>query len=123
MEIRGRGVNRKQIRLGGGEGAELHFNELIGSTELNIYRHRNSKIRGFETLDQFLHGVGCDTVYINDVPAPVGPGYDTIRITRGGEEIPVEALRRAHNWAHRRNFLHLFRKPGVSHGGLTLPPR
>ena len=117
MDIR-RSVNRKQIRQGGGEGADLHFHEMVGSYELNIYRHRNSKIRGYESLAQFLQSQGCQAAYLADVPAPVGPGYDTIRVTFGGEALPVEALRRAHNWAHRRNFLHLFRKPGASPGSL-----
>ena len=121
MDLRGR-VNRKQVREGGGGGANLHFDEMIGSYELNIYRHRNNKIRGLDNLEQFLQSQGCQTVYISDVPAPVGPGYDTIRVTCGHREtIPVEALRRAHSWAHRRNFLHMFRKPGASPGGLTAP--
>ena len=120
MDLRGR-VNRKQVREGGGGGADLHFDEMVGSYELNIYRHRNSKIRGLEALDRFLQTQGCQTAYIDDVQAPVGPGYDTIRVTCEGDTIPVEALRRAHNWAHRRNFLHMFRKPGASPGGMTLP--
>ena len=106
------------MREGGGEGANLHFDEMVGSYELNIYRHRNSKIRGLDALEQYLQSQGCQTAYITDVAAPVGPGYDTIRVTHGGDMIPVEALRRAHNWAHRRNFLHMFRKPGASPSGL-----
>ena len=82
MDLRGR-VNRKQVREGGGAGADLHFDEMIGSYELNIYRHRNNKIRGLDSLEQFLQSQGCQTVYISDVPAPVGPGYDTIRVTYG----------------------------------------
>ena len=77
MDLRGR-VNRKQVRDGGGGGANLHFDEMVGSYELNIYRHRNSKIRGLEALEQYLESQGCQTAYIKDVPAPVGPGYDTI---------------------------------------------
>ena len=118
MDLRGR-VNRKQVRGGGGGGADLHFDEMVGSYELNIYRHRNSKIRGLESLEQYLESQGCQTVYITDLPAPVGPGYDTIRVTcERGQTIPDVALRRAHNWAHRRNFLHMFRKPGASPSGL-----
>lgn len=119
MVLRGR-VNRKQVREGGGGGANLHFDEMVGSYELNIYRHRNSKVKGLDALEQYLQSQGCQTVYIDDVNAPVGPGYDTIRITttERGQSIPDEALRRAHNWAHRRNFLHMFRKPGASPSGL-----
>ena len=119
MDLRGR-VNRKQVREGGGGGADLHFDEMIGSYELNIYRHRNSKLRGLESLEEYLQSQGCESVYIKDVPAPVGPGYETIRVTfESGQTIPEEALRRAHNWAHRRNFLHMFRKPGASPGGMS----
>ena len=116
MEIRNQGVTRRDIRGGAGGGANEHFDELIGSTEFNIYRHRNSKIRGFETLKLFLESQSCDTLYITDAPAPVGPGYETIRITYKGNEIPIASLKRAHNWAHRRNLLHLFHKKGVSPG-------
>ena len=54
MDLRGR-VNRKQVREGGGGGADLHFDEMIGSYELNIYRHRNNKIRGLDSLELRHH--------------------------------------------------------------------
>jgi hypothetical protein len=47
-----------------------------------------------------------------DGASPVGKSYETIRITNRGEEIPTPLLRRAHGWAHQRNFLHMFYKKG-----------
>ena len=114
MEIRDLGTTRRQRRQGAGGGAADHFDEMIGSTELNIFRPQNANIRGFEPLKASLDSEGCDTAYMADAPNPVGKGYETIRITNKDQQIPVHVLRRAHNWAHRRNLLHLFRKPGVS---------
>lgn len=107
------GFTRRDLRGGAGSGegvAGEHFDEMIGSTELNIYRHPNRKIKGYEALRQQLDSQGCEVVHVTDSPAPVGQRYETIRISNKGSEIPALLLRRAHNWAHQRNLLHMFYK-------------
>ena len=111
--MRNYGFTRRDIRGGSGIGestASEHFSEMIGSTELYIYRHRNKKIKGYEALRGDLESQGCTVVHLTDAPAPVGHGFETIRITNKGEQIPTPLLRRAHEWAHQRNFLHMFYK-------------
>ena len=113
MDVRKYGLTRRELRAGGGtkEGlAGEHFDEMIGSQEFHIYRSPNRKLKGYEALKSFLESQGCDVIRIADAPSPVGKGYETIRITNKGERIPVPYLRRAHNWAHQRNLLHLFQK-------------
>ena len=112
MDVRKYGISRREIREGAGGGANEHFDELIGSTELYIYRHSHQKTKGYEALKLFLEAQGCYVVYAANAPNPVGQGYETISITNKGQEIPVPALKRAHSWAHQRNLLHLFRKRG-----------
>jgi len=110
MDVRRYGFTRREIRGGAGGGASEHFEEMIGSTEFYMYRHPNSKIKGYETLKLFSESQGCDVLYIAAGPTPVGKGFETVRITNNGREIPIPVLKRAHNWAHRRNLLHLFYK-------------
>ena len=110
MNIRSYGISRRDIRGGSGGGANEHFDDLIGSVELHIYRHTNQKAKGYDSLKIFLESQGCLVVYANDTPNPVGHGYGTMSITNNGSEIPVSALKRAHSWAHQRNLLHLFHK-------------
>ena len=110
MDVRRYGYTRRNIREGAGGGADEHFDELVGSTEFYIYRHRNSKIKGYEELKSFLELQGCEVLYLSETTTPVGQGFETIRITNKGREIPNPVLRRAHNWAHRRNLLHIFHK-------------
>ena len=115
MTMRGRGFSRSELRRGGGIGDEVagdHFDEMVGSTEFNIYRHPNQKIKGYEALKTFLVSQGCQVLYLADAPAPIGRAYETLRVTIGGEQLPVPLLRRAHNWAHQRNLLHMFHKKG-----------
>ena len=116
MDVRKHGITRREIREGAGGEAQEHFDDLIGSTELYIYRHPHQKTRGYETLKLFLESQGCRVEHAADAPNPVGQGYETIGITNKGQEIPVPALKRAHSWAHRRNLLHLFHKRGRSAG-------
>ncbi len=115
MSLRNYGFTRKDLRAGSGAGdgiANEHFDEMVGSCELYIYRHANKKIKGYQPLKLFLESQGCEVIHITDTPAPVGHGYETIRITSKGDQIPVPSLRRAHDWAHRRNLLHMFYKKG-----------
>ena len=111
--MRNYGFTRRDLRGGSGTGESIaseHFSDMIGSTELNIYRHRNKKIKGYEALKVGLESEGCAVVHLADAPAPIGHGFETIRITNRGEQIPTPLLRRAHGWAHQRNFLHMFHK-------------
>ena len=110
MDVRRYGITRREIREGAGGGANEHFGELIGSNEFYIYRHPSSKIRGYDALKVFSESQGCEVLHIAGGPTPVGQGYETLRITNTGREIPIPVLKRAHNWAHRRNLLHLFYK-------------
>ena len=109
------GLTRREIRGGSGAGetiASEHFQEMVGSSEFYIYRHPSSKIKGYEALKSYLvsQGSGCEVVRVSDAATPVGRGYETIEITNRGDEIPIALLRRAHNWAHQRNLLHMFYK-------------
>ena len=113
--MRERGFTRRQIRAGSGVGQEVageHFDQMIGSVELYIYRHPSRKIKGYEPLKAQLESEGCQVVHVGAASTPVGPGYETFRVTNGGEQIPVPLLRRAHSWAHQRNLLHMFYKKG-----------
>lgn len=115
MSMRDFGASRRERRQGGVSGVEVaseHFDEMVGSTEFNIYRHPNQKIKGYEALKTFLESQGCEVLHLGDAPAPVGRAYETMRVTIGGEQLPVPLLRRAHNWAHQRNLLHMFHKKG-----------
>ena len=115
MSIRDYGFSRRDIRGGSGTGDDVaseHFDEMIGSVELYMYRHPGRKIKGYGALKLQIESAGCEVVHITDAPAPVGQKYETIRITNKGEQIPVPLLRRAHSWAHQRNLLHMFYKKG-----------
>jgi hypothetical protein len=115
MSLRDQGFTRRGIRGGSGAGesvASEHFQEMVGSSELYIYRHPNRKIKGYEALKLLLEAEGCEVIHLTDAPSPVGQRFETIRITNKGREIPVPLLRRSHNWAHQRNLLHMFYKKG-----------
>ncbi len=115
MSMRDRGFTRRDIRGGSGAGAEVaseHFDEMIGTVELYIYRHPSKKIKGYAALKSTLEAQGCEVDLTAAGASPVGKGYETIRIANGGAEIPTPLLRRAHGWAHQRNFLHMFYKRG-----------
>ena len=117
MNMRNHGFTRRDIRGGSGTGENIaseHFEEMIGTTELYIYRHLSKKIKGYEPLKAYLESHGCEVMYIANTPTPVGQGYETIKITTKGDQIPAPLLRRAHSWAHQRNLLHMFYKKGVS---------
>ena len=107
------GFTRREIRGGAGVGESIaseHFEEMVGSVEFYIYRHPNKKIKGYEPLKAYLESQGCEVIHVVDAPTPIGQKYETIRITNKGEQVPVQLLKRAHNWAHQRNLLHMFYK-------------
>ena len=106
-------LTRREIRGGSGAGetiASEHFQEMVGSSEFYIYRRPSRKIKGYEALKSYLASQGCEVLRVPAAATPMGRGYETIGITNRGDEIPVALLRRAHNWAHQRNLLHMFYK-------------
>jgi hypothetical protein len=106
---------RRELRKGGGnslEEAADHFLEMLGSVEFRMYRSPNAKLKGYDSLKAALEAGGCEAVHLPDAPTPMGGKYETIRITVQGREIPEPLLKRAHNWAHQRNLLHMFHKKG-----------
>ena len=107
--------SRRELRQGGGsnlEEAADHFPEMLGSVEFCMYRSPNAKLKGYEALKAALEAGGCEAVHLPDAPTPMGGKYETIRITQQGQEISERLLKRAHNWAHQRNLLHMFHKKG-----------
>ena len=112
MSLRDHGINRRQLRQGGGRGTgEDHVDAMFGSTELYIYQTPNSRRKGFESLKSYLEAEGCEVIFTADAP-PELSRYEAMRIShKGAEEIPVPVLKRAHSWAHQRNYLHSFFKP------------
>ncbi len=112
MSLHDHGINRRQIRQGGGRGSgDDHVDAMFGSTELYIYQTPNTRPKGFESLKSYLEAQDCEVLFTTDGP-PELSRYETVRVTRrDSEEIPDAAVKRAHSWAHRRNYLHSFFKP------------
>lgn len=106
------GYNRRDLRQGGGRGnGNDHIDELIGSTELYIYQTPNRPVNGYEGLRLYIESEGCEVIFTADAP-PELSDYETMRIThKHGEKIPDAVVKRAHSWAHNRNFLHSFFRP------------
>ena len=106
------GANRKTIREGGGRGTgDNHFYEMEGASRLSIFITPNAKVKGYQTLKQFLESEGCEVIYPADSEERPGPRYQVVQVTYSGKVIPSSVLKRAHRWAHQRNFLHSFFKP------------
>lgn len=112
MDLRGHGIGRRQLRQGGGRGnGNDHVEDLYGCTELYVYQPPNKRVTGYESLKLFLESEGCEVLFTADAPPELN-GYETLRITqRQGQPIPAAVVKRAHSWAHQRNFLHSFFKP------------
>lgn len=112
MDLRGHGIGRRQLRQGGGRGnGNDHVEDLYGCTELYVYQTPNKRVTGYESLKLFLESEGCEALFTADAPPELN-GYETLRITqRQGQPIPAAVVKRAHSWAHQRNFLHSFFKP------------
>ncbi len=106
------GYNRRQLRQGGGRGNGAdHVEDLMGSTDLYIYQTPNRRVTGYENLKLFIESQQCEIIFTADAP-PELSNYESMRIThRRGEKIPDAVVKRAHSWAHNRNFLHSFFKP------------
>ena len=105
---------RRQLRGGPPTDADRHWVELIGSTELSIFRHPNNKLGGYEALKTYLESQGCQVLYTANSPNPISPSHHTILITGSGAELSAAVLKRAHGWAHRRNLSHTFFKPSAA---------
>ncbi len=112
MSLSSSGMNRRQIRQGGGRGTGSdHVEEMFGATELYIYQTPNSRPKGYQTLKTYLEAQGCEVILTAEKP-PELSRHEAVRIThKEGEPIPTPALKRSHSWAHQRNFLHSFFKP------------
>ena len=112
MSLRDHGLGRSNIRQGGGRGTgDDHVDSLFGSTELSIYQTPNTKPKGYETLKAYLEAQDCEIVFTHESP-PELSRHETLRIThRKAEPIPNAVVKRAHRWAHQRNYLHSFFRP------------
>lgn len=112
MTLGDHGITRKQLRQGGGRGTgEDHVDAMFGSTELFIYQTPNTRPKGYDTLKTYLEAQGCEIIFTADAP-PELTRHETMRITcKGTQPIPIPVLKRAHKWAHQRNYLHSFFKP------------
>lgn len=112
MELRNYGIGKRDLRQGSGRGnGSDHFEDLIGSTEFYIFQPGNQRPKGYESLKLYLESQGCEVMFTADAPPELGNEYESLRITHRGEQIPIPVLRRAHAWAHQRNFLHSFFRP------------
>jgi len=115
MDLGSHGISRAQLRQGsqgpGGGVGDDHFEQMAGSRDLYIYLTPNRKVKGYTELKGFLEEQGCQVQQAPDAPLMPGKRYAAIKVTFKGGLIPEPALRRAHRWAHQRNFLHSFFKP------------
>ena len=115
----GQGMNRSRLREGSGKGNEIadeHFHEVAGSRDFYIYVTPNRKAKGYEALRDWLRQTGCVVSVSDDAPLLPAKGYKAIKVTTAEPTLSDEALRRAHRWAHQRNFLHSFFKPAGASG-------
>ena len=112
MSLGNHGISRRNLRQGGGRGTgEDHVDGMFGSTELYIYQAPNTKRKGFEALKTYLDAQGCDITLTADAPPELSRHQTMLISQRQAESIPIPALKRAHSWAHQRNYLHSFFKP------------
>jgi hypothetical protein len=106
------GVTRKNIRVGGGRDVEPeHYDEVLGSSEFCIYIPPNVRMKGYDDLKAFLEGQGCVVEYPGYSEYTPNKSYSVIAITMAGQRMSDAALRKAHRWAHKRNYLHSFFRP------------
>ncbi len=112
MWNRGRGGNRRSLREGSGTNVEPeHYDEVLGSSEFFIYVAPNKRPKGYDGLRRAMEESGVAAEFPAESPHSPGPRYQAVKLTYQGRVIPDGALRRAHRWAHQRNFLHSFFKP------------
>ena len=112
MSLRDHGFGRRNLRQGGGRGTgDDHVDSLYGSTELFIYQTPNTTPKGYETFKAFLEAQDCEIINTHESP-PELSRHETLRITHHKDEpIPIAVVKRAHRWAHQRNYLHSFFRP------------
>jgi hypothetical protein len=114
MTMQDRGMTRAQLKTGSGKGADVadeHVHEMLGSRDLWVYVTPKSKPKGYEDLKTYLLEQGCAVDVSNTAPMLPAKGYKAIKVTRSGEILTDDVIRRAHRWAHQRNYLHSFFKP------------
>ena len=100
--------------MGSGKGVDVadeHFREVAGSRDFWVYVPPKSKVKGYDGLKTFLMEQGCEVEVSDTAPMLPAKGYKAIKITHGGEVMSDDIVRRAHRWAHQRNYLHSFFKP------------
>lgn len=115
MDLKASGITRAALRQGsqgpGGGVGDDHFEEMVGSRDFFVYVTPNKRPKGYAELKAFLEGQGCQVRKATDAPLLPGKRYDAFKVTFQAGSIPDGALRKAHRWAHQRNFLHSFFKP------------
>ena len=108
-------MTRAQMKKGSGKGVEVayeHFCEVVGSRDFYIYVAPHSKPKGYDGLKTFLQEQGCQVNVSNEAPMLPAKDFQAVKVTvTGGQLISEPALKRAHRWAHQRNYLHSFFKP------------
>ncbi|MBM3924518.1 MAG: hypothetical protein FJ320_00790 [SAR202 cluster bacterium] len=105
-------ASRRDLRQGSGADVDaFHIDEVLGSTEFYIYITPNKKAKGYEVLKAALEATGCKVEVGVDPMLQPGERYHAVAITHRDGPIADAGLRRAHKWAHQRNFLHSFFKP------------
>lgn len=114
MTMQDRGMTRAQLKIGAGKGSEVaadHVHEVLGSRDFWIYVAPNSRPKGYEDLKTYLLNGGCEVAVSDTAPMLPAKGYKAIKVTHAGEILSDDVVRRAHRWAHQRNYLHSFFKP------------
>ena len=75
MSLSNFGMNRRQLRQGGGRGTGSdHVEELMGATELYIYQTPNTRPKGYTGLKTFLEAQHQAQGLYRPEDLPRGPG-------------------------------------------------
>ena len=114
MTMRDRGLTKAQLREGSGKGiriADEHVDEVLGSRDFWIYVAPKTKPKGYEELKAYLVEQGCTVEVSDKAPMLPAPGYKAIKVTTSEHTLADEVVKRAHRWAHLRNYFHSFFKP------------
>ena len=118
---RQQGLTRRDIRKGGGvEGRDMgpeHYDEVLGSSEFFVYLTPNKAPKGYPDLKEYLESLGCTVEFPAQSALRPTERHQVVKITFQGLIIPDGGLRRAHRWAHQRNYLHHFFRPLIRPGG------
>ena len=121
MDLRKYGMTRDQLRQGsqgpGGGNGDDHVDELTGSRDLTIYLTPNRRLKGYAELKAFVEARGCRIGQVEGDRLLPGKEYTAVKVSCADGLIPEAVLRRAHRWAHQRNYLHSFFKPLGSGAG------